>query len=89
MQFEEISAFLLHNAGEDFTLRTVLRILDAEELIAQHPHAGQLEPWLQDKGLEHRRVVIGNYKLIYRIEGDMIWIADLFETHQDPNSMKR
>lgn len=88
-QFDDIVEFLVVHAGEEFALKVALEILDAEDLIAQYPLAGQLELWLTDEGKGHRRVVVGNYKLIYRLERELIWITDVFETHQDPDQMKR
>lgn len=39
-------------------------------------------------GKEHRRIIEGHYKIIYRVEGQAIYITDIFDSRQDPNKMK-
>ena len=52
--------------------------------LAEHPHSGQLEETLRDMGLEHRRIVERNYKIIYRIIDDVIYVTDIFDSRRDP-----
>ena len=49
---------------------------------------GQREEYLEHLGQSHRRIIEGNYKIIYRIDGDMIYVTDIFDTRQDPGKMK-
>jgi mRNA-degrading endonuclease RelE of RelBE toxin-antitoxin system len=37
--------------------------------------------------LQHRRLIVGNYKIIYLIEDDVVYISDIFDTRQDPKKM--
>jgi len=53
------------------------------------PFAGQKEEFLEDMKLEHRRIVEGNYKIIYRIHGDTVYVTDIFDSRQNPIKMKR
>ncbi len=46
-----------------------------------------LNPYLH-LGLFHRRLVEGHYKIIYRIEGEIIYVTDIFDSRQDPLKMK-
>ena len=43
-----------------------------DALLAQYPYGGQVEPWMEHKGLGHRRAVVGNYKVVYRIQKNEI-----------------
>jgi len=45
-------------------------ILDAADKLLLHPLKGAKEPYLEHLGLDHRRLVEGHYKVIYRIIGD-------------------
>lgn len=47
-------------------------IVTATEILIDQPFAGQKEEFLEDLNLEHRRIVEGNYKIIYRIHGDTV-----------------
>ena len=37
----------------------------------------------------HRFIIRGNYKIIYKIQNKKIFITDIFDTRQDPESIKR
>ena len=64
-------------------------IVGATEILIDQPFAGQIEEFLVELGLEHRRIVEGNYKIIYRIHNNIIYITDIFDTRQNPEKMKR
>ncbi|MBK7946812.1 MAG: type II toxin-antitoxin system RelE/ParE family toxin [Flavobacteriales bacterium] len=87
-QLDEIHTFLELEASERIADRTVAKILEAVALLQQYPLGGQVEPWLEHKGLGHRRAVVGNYKLIYRIHKNEIRITDVFDARQDPGKMR-
>ncbi len=63
------------------------RIVDDIDWLLDHPRGGQYEPLLEHLGLGHRRKVSGNYKIIYRIVDDLIFVSDVFDTRQDPGRM--
>lgn len=48
------------------------RLLNAADTLLEQPLKGQREPFLEHLGLEHRRLVAGHYKIIYRVEGEYI-----------------
>jgi plasmid stabilization system protein ParE len=62
------------------------KILAKADMLLENPHIGQLEEYLEHMGQSHRRVVEGHYKIIYKIEGDVIII---FDSRQDPSKMKQ
>jgi plasmid stabilization system protein ParE len=64
------------------------RILDKADTLVAQPLKGQIEPHLEHLNLEHRRLIEGNYKIIYRIEGSFIYVTDIFDSRQDPSKMK-
>ena len=43
---------------------------------------------LDHKGMDHRRHIIGNYKIVFRINGDDILVTDIFDARRDPNTMR-
>lgn len=49
---------------------------------------GQKEEYLEHMGQSHRRIIEGYYKIIYRVEGETIYVTDIFDTRQDPARMK-
>ena len=64
------------------------RILAKAERLISHPFLGQIEEYLQHLGLSHRRLISVHYKIIYRIQGNIIFVTDIFDSRQDPDKMK-
>jgi plasmid stabilization system protein ParE len=64
------------------------RILDKADTLVGQPFKGQIEPHLEHLNLDHRRIIEGNYKIIYRIEGSFIYVTDIFDSRQDPSNTK-
>lgn len=64
------------------------KILNTADLLKENPWLGQKEPYLEHLSLEHRRLVAGNYKIIYRIVGKIIYVTDIFDARQSPDKMK-
>ncbi len=87
-RLDEIHDYLFEHTSERIADHTVSKILEAILLLTQFPHGGQVEPWLEHKGLGHRRFVVGNYKVVYRIQKKEIRITDVFDARQDPRKMK-
>ena len=63
-------------------------MLDRSESLAVHPQIGQKEEYLEHLGKSHRRLIEGHFKIIYRIEDDMVYITDFFDIRQDSMKMK-
>ncbi|WP_394331466.1 type II toxin-antitoxin system RelE/ParE family toxin [Williamwhitmania taraxaci] len=64
------------------------QILDAADSLSLHPLKGQKEHSLKHLGLDHRRLVTGHHKIVYRVIGEHIYITDIFDSRQDPEKMK-
>jgi len=64
------------------------QLLDKAASLTTDPHVGQYEEYLEHLKKGHRRLIDGNFKIIYRIEEDCIYITDFFDTRQQPEKMK-
>jgi len=64
------------------------RILAKADQLLEHPYMGQPEEYLAHLNKGHRRLIEGNYKIIYVVQGEMIYITDIFDSRQDPAKMK-
>ncbi len=65
------------------------RIFQSVKILKDNPNAGQIEEFLTDLSMKHRRIVEGNYKIIYRIHDETIYSTDIFDTRQNPKKMIR
>lgn len=63
------------------------QILKSSKQLINNPNSGPIEPNLPILNKNHRYLVSGNYKLIYRIVGNEIIINDVFDTRQNPSKM--
>lgn len=63
------------------------QILQSSKQLIKNPNSGPIEPNLTLLKKRHRYLVIGNYKLIYRIIDNQIIINDVFDTRQNPSKM--
>jgi toxin ParE1/3/4 len=83
----DIYKYYKEAAGENVAQRIKSRIFSATRNLKRHPESGQIEPVLKQLGENHRYLVEGNYKIIYRKVTEGILIADVFDTRQDPVKM--
>ncbi|MBX2978046.1 MAG: hypothetical protein KF905_02030 [Flavobacteriales bacterium] len=64
------------------------QVADKLEWLKGNAYSGQLEPDLEVLGLQHRRVIVGPFKIIYRITPERIIVTDIFDSRRDPKAMK-
>ncbi|MCB0757002.1 MAG: type II toxin-antitoxin system RelE/ParE family toxin [Flavobacteriales bacterium] len=68
--------------------RIVTEIWEHIDIVLQYPLGGQLEEDLAELGRQHRRMVCGHFKIIYFVEGEDLYVTDIFDSRQDPGKMK-
>ncbi len=68
--------------------RLEARLLERANSLARHPLKGPAEPVLAFKQKGYRYLLFGRYKIIYRVEGEVIHITDFFDTKQHPSRMR-
>lgn len=58
------------------------------ELLSQNPYMGPVEPLLLNRPGGYRGLCIHkHYKVIYRVEGNMIYVVDIWDTRQEPKRL--
>ncbi|MEO0555107.1 MAG: type II toxin-antitoxin system RelE/ParE family toxin [Bacteroidota bacterium] len=63
-------------------------MFDRADSLAANPYKGQREEYLRHLEEDHRRIIEGHYKIIYKIENGAIYITDFFDSRQDTSKMK-
>lgn len=90
ISLEEALNFLIETKrlehGKIIFIKDIL--FDRAESLRNHPHKAQLEENLQHLKEGHRRLIEGHFKIIYKVEGDTIYVTDFFDSRQDPVKMK-
>ncbi|MBL0127412.1 MAG: type II toxin-antitoxin system RelE/ParE family toxin [Flavobacteriales bacterium] len=64
------------------------RVLEEAKRLIQWPNAGQVEVWMEGREHVYRRLVVGNFKVIYRVDDEVIYVTDIFDARQDPSKMR-
>jgi toxin ParE1/3/4 len=85
---EEVLEFTAPNVTHKKLIAIRNQILDAADTLLLQPMQGQQEPFLAHLDLNHRRLLVSHYKIIYRVIGEYIYITDIFDSRQNPGKMK-
>lgn len=63
--------------------RLAADILRALELLQRHPEGGAIAADLRDRG-PYRHWPVGRHRIIYRVDGELIWILRIWDTRRNP-----
>lgn len=88
ISLEETLEFLALKVPYEKLIEIRDEILDTADTLLLQPLSGQREFLLSHLELEHRRLVAGHNKIIYRVVDEYIYITDIFDSRQDPSKMK-
>lgn len=67
--------------------QVVETILERVIQLEQFPESGPVEPSLAHRKKEHRYLVSGHHKIVYRIKNRKILIIRVFDTRQHPGKL--
>jgi len=62
-------------------------VLTSTSQLEKHSLSGIIEELLLDLDEDHRCIIRGNYKVIYKIQNKKIYITDVFDTRQNPDKI--
>ena len=79
--------FYAQKAGKKIANKIKLKIFESTKQLLKNPESGQLELSLENLQQNHRYLVSGNYKIIYRLFDNQIAIVDIFDTRQEPKKI--
>ena len=83
----EIYRYYKEAANKDVAVKIKNGIFSSTRQLIKHPDSGQIELTLERLGEEHRYLVKGNYKIVYKEVEEGILITDVFDTRQDPRKI--
>jgi len=76
-------------AGDKTADKIRKSIFNSTKSLIKNPLIGAIEENLTELKQGHRYLVEGNYKIIYRIIDNTIYITDIFDCRQNPIKMKK
>ena len=64
-----------------------LEVHNTIDMLKQSPNIGKIDPLFVDRPMTYRSIIInGLNKLVYRIDGDIIYVVGFWDTRTDDNS---
>ncbi|MDH6341426.1 toxin ParE1/3/4 [Parabacteroides sp. PFB2-12] len=88
-QLREIYNYFVQVASKRTAKKIRDKIQSRTKILSNHPLAGQREELLKDMSVEFRYLVEGNYKILYWVESEIVFIASVFDSRQNPEKMKK
>ncbi|MBR9831495.1 type II toxin-antitoxin system RelE/ParE family toxin [bacterium] len=90
-QLDKIFEYYEKRASLKVSKSIVNGIIKETEKLIKTPNLGQEEEALKNRSIRYRYLVYKKYKIIYSIdiEENVIKIADVFDTRQNPPKLKR
>lgn len=80
----------LHRKSETAAATIQNGILDGIDRLQSFPEMAPIEPLLEDEPETFRSLVINrHYKAVYVIEDETIYIVDIWDCRQEPESLKK
>ena len=85
---QDIFGYYTVEASRQVAEKMIAGLIEATQLLVHQPNMGQKEPLLSDRKSNFRYLVKGNYKIIYWIDAEEIYVAAVFDCRQNPEKMK-
>ena len=87
-QLKKIHNFYKNEASEEIARRLTKSIVQTTIQLETNPQIGTKEPLLEDCEFEYRFLVNKNYKIIYRLDDNVVRVISVFDTRQNPNKIR-
>jgi len=84
----DIYKYYKENVSVTIALNIRDRVLTCTRQLEKQPLSGPKEIMLDELNEEHRFLIRGNYKIIYKILGNTVYITDVFDSRQNPDKIK-
>ena len=83
----EVAAYIRKEFGIKRVKRFRQEIDDVVTTLMRSPNIGTIDPLYANRPLTYRSVIVnGLNKIVYRIDGDIIYIVDFWDTRREPKN---
>ncbi len=82
-----IGKYIQKEFGVQRRLKFTEQVRKTESLLLDNPHSGKIDPLFTERTYLYRSVVInGLSKLVYRVDGESIYVVAFWDTRQEPEA---
>lgn len=85
----DIYKYYKDNVSETIAGNIRESILASAYQLQIHPSSAAMEELLLDLNEGHRYIIRGNYKIIYKIRNQKVFITDVFDSRQSPEKITK
>ena len=83
----EVAAYIRKEFGIKRVKRFRQEIDDVVMTLMRSPNIGSIDPLYANRPLTYRSVIVNALnKIVYRIDGDIIYIVDFWDTRREPKN---
>lgn len=87
-QIRQIAKYIRKEFGKDRRNEFMNEVRQTRRLIEGSPSIGPVEPLLADRAVMYRSYVMNHLnKIVYRTDGDVIYIVALWDVRRDPDTL--
>ena len=87
-QIRQIAKYIRKEFGKDRRDEFMKEVQQMRRLIEDSPNIGPIEPLLAERAVMYRSYVMNHLdKIVYRIDGDTIYIVAFWDVRRDPDIM--
>jgi plasmid stabilization system protein ParE len=87
-QIRQIAKYIQKEFGKDRRDEFMQEVRQTLRLIEGSPNIGSVEPLLAERTVMYRSYVMNHLdKIVYRIDGDMIYIVAFWDVRRDPSTL--
>ncbi|AWW30430.1 hypothetical protein DN752_10015 [Echinicola strongylocentroti] len=87
-RLRKIHSYYKHRVNQRTANKIITQILKSAKSLHSNPGKGSIEEILEPLGQGHRKIIEGNYKIIYRVVTSAVVITDIFDIRRNPGKMK-
>ena len=81
----QIARYINAKFGKKARVDFMQKVKDTELLLRRSPNVGQIDSLFDGRTIAYRSVVInGLNKMVYRVDGDIIYIVAFWDTRKEP-----
>lgn len=88
-QLKKIHNYYKKETSEETAQRLTKLIVQTTIQLETNPQIGTKEPLLEDYEFEYRFLVKKSYKIIYRLDENIVRIISVFDTRQNPKAIRK
>ena len=86
---ENIVDIFLEYAGERYAVKFSRLVDEKLSKLQRFPYTGFIEPLLVGRKYQYRATIIyENYKMVYYVEGDVIWVVAFWDMRMNPERLR-